>query len=109
MTSIANAGALVAAGLLVLPAAATAQQRINTATGVMTYPQTLGADQYLTDWTVANLGSILPCDAGRLGMSAYITDQTTLVFGGTLHGGGTLGARALCVLNGTSAYAWETQ
>jgi hypothetical protein len=108
MTPIGNYGALVAAGLLALPTAAAAQQRINAATGVMSYPSTLGADQYLTDWTVANLGTTLPCDSEHLGMSAYVTDATTLVFGGTLQGGGTLGARALCALNGTT-YAWEAQ
>jgi hypothetical protein len=84
-----------------------AQQRVNTATGVLTYPSTLGTGQFLTSWTVARLVTTIPCTARTIGSSAYVTDAASPAYNVALTGGGSGAAahvQAWC--NGT---AWVGQ
>lgn len=98
----------LAAILCVLALPAVAQQRVNPATGVLTYPSTLGTAQYLTLWTVVTLAASVPCDAKTAGSSAYVTDATTPAYGATLTGGSNVGVRVLCRCTGASC-AWTSQ
>lgn len=102
--------ALLLAYTLLFAAVGTAhaQQRVNTATGVLTYPSTLGTGQYLTPWTVASLASGRPCTAALAGSTAYVTDATAPTYGAALTGGSNVGTRVLCSCTGGSC-AWVSE
>jgi hypothetical protein len=83
---------------------AAAQQRINTATGVLTYPSTLGTAQYLTGWTVARLNSARPCTTKMAGSTAYVLDALSPAYNVALVGGGAERVQAWC-----NSMAWVGQ